>query len=322
MCITIATTSHPDFPFILLSNRDEYFKRPTDPARFRKLNEKVQILTPLDMARPEHGTWIGITTTGKIAVLVNYRDIDTESTLSEVSRGVLPLSYLKSDLSDEEWRDKLMSNMESDQGEIDITKIGGFSLLYGTLNLNPKTNKVEHLNILSNRGHHGKIFEDNRSMNVSESEFDDEREIAEKTTFGLSNSLYNEPWKKVKMGEKLLISLIKKSVENNYDESKLVEGCFDILKTDTFNRSIYEGKDFDAKIMELRNSIFIPPIERNGPESNVLSIGRYYGTRTQTIILLNKNGELSYYERNMHSSDTPEPDKPIITSCYKYNVWN
>lgn len=29
MCILLTTTSHPDFPLLLLSNRDEYFARPT-----------------------------------------------------------------------------------------------------------------------------------------------------------------------------------------------------------------------------------------------------------------------------------------------------
>ncbi|KAI5951115.1 hypothetical protein KGF54_004189 [Candida jiufengensis] len=321
MCISIATTSHPDYPLILCSNRDEYFKRPTNPAQFRRLNDSVQILTPLDLARPEHGTWIGVTTTGKIAVLVNYRDLDTEMTLCEVSRGVLPLSYLKSNLSDEEWREQLMSEVENNDNKIDITKIGGFSLLYGHLKLDSQTQKIEHLNILSNRGNYGKIFETVENGNIVESEYDDDG-ISEKTTFGLSNSLYNEPWKKVKMGEKLLNSLIETSIQKNYNQEKLVEECFKVMKTDTYDKTINEGKSFDTKILELRNSIFIPPIKRNGPESNLLSIGDYYGTRTQTIILLTKTGELNYYERNLHMADKPEVEKPLITSCFKYNIWD
>lgn len=79
MCITIATTNHPEYPFILLSNRDEFFRRPTKPAEFRQISNNTKVLAPLDLARPEHGTWIGVTTSGKIAVLVNYRDMDTES---------------------------------------------------------------------------------------------------------------------------------------------------------------------------------------------------------------------------------------------------
>lgn len=76
MCIAIATTNHPEYPFILLSNRDEFFKRPTMPAHFRDVGNGVKLLSPLDLARQEHGTWIGVTTNGKIAVLVNYREND------------------------------------------------------------------------------------------------------------------------------------------------------------------------------------------------------------------------------------------------------
>lgn len=76
MCILISTTEHPDYPFLLLSNRDEYYARPTKGAHFRTLENGTQILAPLDLARTEHGTWIGVTTSGKIAVLVNYREED------------------------------------------------------------------------------------------------------------------------------------------------------------------------------------------------------------------------------------------------------
>lgn len=74
MCIVLTTTNHPDYPFVLLSNRDEFYKRPTMPANFRDIGNDVKLLSPLDLARQEHGTWIGVTTNGKIAVLVNYRE--------------------------------------------------------------------------------------------------------------------------------------------------------------------------------------------------------------------------------------------------------
>ena len=46
------------------------------PAHFRDVGNGVKLLSPLDLARQEHGTWIGVTTNGKIAVLVNYREND------------------------------------------------------------------------------------------------------------------------------------------------------------------------------------------------------------------------------------------------------
>lgn len=80
MCILLSTTEHADYPLLLLSNRDEYYARPTQLAQIRNLNEKTKILSPLDLGRPEHGTWIGVNTDGKIAILVNYREDDNART--------------------------------------------------------------------------------------------------------------------------------------------------------------------------------------------------------------------------------------------------
>lgn len=78
MCILLSSTEHPEFPFVLLSNRDEYFQRPTEPANLRYF-DGFDVLLPLDLGRAEHGTWIGVSSTGKIAVLVNYREDDESS---------------------------------------------------------------------------------------------------------------------------------------------------------------------------------------------------------------------------------------------------
>ena len=61
---------------MFLSNRDEYYRRPTKLAHYRTINDHDKILSPLDMCRPEHGTWLGVTTSGKVAILVNYRELD------------------------------------------------------------------------------------------------------------------------------------------------------------------------------------------------------------------------------------------------------
>ncbi|KAI5967698.1 hypothetical protein CANMA_002878 [Candida margitis] len=312
MCITIATTDHPDYSFILLSNRDEFFKRPTMPAQFKQVKDHDKVLAPLDLARPEHGTWIGVTTSGKLAVLVNYRDMDTQSTMKQVSRGILPLNYLESTKTDDEWRDSFSINMQNGNNPLDLKSIGGFTLLYGSLKISPGDG-IDHLNILSNKGHHGRVFEKNKQSQRLEKH----DHISTKSTFGLSNSLYNDPWKKVELGEQMLKELVSRSIGTHLTQEELVEQCFYLLSHDTYNRSIMKQHDFDVKVLELRNSIFIPPLEREGPESNSASIGDYYGTRTQTIILLDKAGNLNYYERNLHSSDVREVDKPLITSSLR-----
>lgn len=300
MCILLTTTSHPDYPFILLSNRDEFFARPTELARLRTLDKDNEFVSPLDLGRPEHGTWIGITPEGKVAVLVNYRE--RNQYLSEISRGILPLEYLTSKLSDDEWlstlEDKLSQGSASGKA-VTLDHIGGFSLVYGKLEIDPKTAKIMPLNIMSNRGDGGRVH----STKVESDDL--HKEIAVLETFGLSNSLYYVPWKKVELGTSLLSSMISSSVEHDYSIDDIVESCFEILSTNTYDSEIRKKGTFPEELEELRNSIFIPPLDSHLDLLNVPpTIGKYYGTRTQTVIALHKSGTLHYYERDLHPDDS------------------
>lgn len=70
MCIIfLALQQHPKYPVILLSNRDEYFARPTVPAHYDADNP--QVLAGRDLQKG--GTWLGVTTDGRIAAITNYR---------------------------------------------------------------------------------------------------------------------------------------------------------------------------------------------------------------------------------------------------------
>lgn len=314
MCILLTTTSHPDFPLILLSNRDEFFARPTKLAHLRDLADGSQILSPLDLGRPERGSWIGVTSTGKIAVLVNYRE-DLQF-YSEVSRGVLPLDYLKSNLGESEWFthfEEKLSQSSANGHSLSLRNIGGFSLVYGQLSIDLSTGKIHPLNILSNRGDFGKLH-------ATKVEADDlHKEIAAQETFGLSNSLYYAPWKKVKLGTQKLAAMVSASVENHYTLSELIDSCFEILSTDTYDSEIRKKGTFPEEFKELQNSIFIPPLDTHlDLLDKPLTVGRYYGTRTQTVIAFHKLGTLHYYERDLHPEDS---DKVQLRSQhYKFET--
>lgn len=298
MCILLTTTTHPEYPFLLLSNRDEYFARATQRATVQNLPNGVQMVSPLDLGRPEHGTWIGITSSGRVAVLVNYR----EPTLyiSEVSRGVLPLEYLKSDLLDREWFTTLERRLTENAGQnVTLNHIGGFSLVYGKLELDKTTGSIKPLNVMSNRGDHGKLHTPKAETG------DLHQEIASQTTFGLSNSLYYAPWKKVELGTAKLAAMVETAIECEYLLDDIVEACFEILCTDTYDAEVRKKGTFPEELTELQNSIFIPPLEtyydlRTAPPT----VGRFYGTRTQTVIAFHKSGTLHYFERDLHPDDS------------------
>lgn len=322
MCILLSTTEHPDYPLILLSNRDEYFARPTQLATLRRMKDGGNVLSPLDLGRPEHGTWIGVTSTGKIAVLVNYREVGLF--VSEVSRGILPLEYLTSDLTDDEqWYNTLeekLSKATIAGTPAKLDQIGGFSLVYGKVEVDAATGRLKPLNIMSNRGDRGKVH------SFADCATDLHEEIAKRSVFGLSNSLYYHPWKKVELGTSKLRTLVADAVEEDYSLDRLVESSFELLLTDTYDpevRNLGEGASLE-KLKELQNSIFIPPLEYES--STVASdklfspppFGQYYGTRTQTVIMYHKSGTLHYFERDLHPDD--QKAMKIRRQHYKFDL--
>ena len=71
MCLLVfAFKVHPTYKLILAANRDEFYERPTAPAKF--WDDNPNLLAGKDLKAG--GTWLGITRYGKIAAITNYRD--------------------------------------------------------------------------------------------------------------------------------------------------------------------------------------------------------------------------------------------------------
>ena len=111
MClIALAYQVHPRFPLILAANRDEFLERPTEPAHFWK--DAPDILAGRD--ERAGGTWLGITRTGRLAAITNYRDLRRNFPTGP-SRGLLVREALEHGI------------------DPSATKIyAGFNLIYGS----------------------------------------------------------------------------------------------------------------------------------------------------------------------------------------------
>lgn len=92
MCtLAFAYRQHPDYPFIFLGNRDEFFNRPTKDAHVHD-----GIISGIDLEKG--GTWTGVSQNGRIAFLTNYRDFSMHIK-NPRSRGHLTKDYLEGDAS-------------------------------------------------------------------------------------------------------------------------------------------------------------------------------------------------------------------------------
>jgi uncharacterized protein with NRDE domain len=99
MCLLVfAWRSHPDYPLVLLANRDEFYARRTRPAAW--WGQAVSLLAGHD--EEAGGTWLGITRRGRFAAITNVR-APTERNPHAPSRGALVLSALQAPQPASEW---------------------------------------------------------------------------------------------------------------------------------------------------------------------------------------------------------------------------
>ncbi len=91
MClVTLAFQYHPNYPLIVVANRDEFFDRPTDAAAF--WSDAPSILAGRDLEAG--GTWFGVDRQGRWATVTNARG---GSVYAAKSRGTLPTDFLLSE---------------------------------------------------------------------------------------------------------------------------------------------------------------------------------------------------------------------------------
>lgn len=118
MCtLLLALRAHPRYRLILAANRDEYYQRPTAPASF--WSDAGELYGGRDLVHG--GTWLGITTTGRIAALTNYRD-PADLVRHGPSRGRLVSGFLKGSGRPEQFVDSVRRSG---------AHFGGYNLLMG-----------------------------------------------------------------------------------------------------------------------------------------------------------------------------------------------
>lgn len=166
MCLILfAHRAHPDFPLILAANRDEAYTRATAPARF--WDDHPRLCAGRDLGKG--GTWLGITETGRIAAVTNYRD-PTAPRDAPLSRGALVKDFLAGEADAPHYLSEVRARGDH---------YNGFILIAGN---------VDCLWWLSNRG-----------PGV---------EQVSPGVHGLSNHLLDTPWPKIQLARQRLTSLL------------------------------------------------------------------------------------------------------------------
>ncbi|MGB2818581.1 MAG: NRDE family protein [Burkholderiaceae bacterium] len=164
MCLLVfAWRSHPDYPLILVGNRDEFYARRTRPAAW--WGQAVSLLAGHD--EEAGGTWLGITRRGRFAALTNVR-APTERNPHAPSRGALVLSALQAPVTGGDWLETQAPKTSA---------FNGFNLLVGDV-LPHEGAEASALHYYSNR-----LEQAPASLAPG--------------IYGLSNGFLDTPWPKV-----------------------------------------------------------------------------------------------------------------------------
>lgn len=241
MCtIIFAFQKHPEYPLILLANRDEFYQRPTAAADYWE--DAPQVLAGRDLVHG--GTWLGTTSQGRFAAVTNYRQPGAPR--GRLSRGNLVGDFLKGDVAVGDY----LKSIRENRGDY-----SGFNLLAGRIGT-----EEQALGYYSNRG--GEI------------------RFLEPGVYGLSNHLLDTPWQKVLRGKAGLEEALKKG---RLEEHML----FKILA----DRTPAADKDLPDTGIGYEKEKILSPIFIETP---------IYGTRSSTIVLIDKKGESTFREKIFH----------------------
>ncbi len=120
MCLILfAHDIHPRYRLLLAANRDEFYERPTLPLG--TWDDRPRILAGRDLRGG--GTWLGLTRSGRIAAVTNFRNPQTVNPAAP-SRGFLVLDFL----TGAEPAERYLSRIASAAG-----RYNGFNLIVGDL---------------------------------------------------------------------------------------------------------------------------------------------------------------------------------------------
>lgn len=169
MCLLVfAWKTDPDHPLTFAGNRDERHARAALPAQLWK--DAPAVLGGRDLEAG--GTWLGITLTGRFAVVTNYREGLAPSKAPR-SRGALASGFLTGDMPAAAYLDGIRRHKD---------EYGAFSLIVGNR---------EELHYFSNQSDAGGPITPG--------------------IHGLSNHLLDTPWPKVTLSKTRFAALMEQS---------------------------------------------------------------------------------------------------------------
>ncbi|MED6248471.1 hypothetical protein ATANTOWER_000837 [Ataeniobius toweri] len=121
--------------------------------------------------------------------------------------------------------------------------------------------------------------------------------------YGLSNSLLDTPWKKLLKGKQLFTSIVN---DQSLSCDGLVQELLNVLNNEELNTpdpiQEKQGDGYSKSLIQALSAVCV-----SSP---------HYGTRTNTIILIDAEGNVTFTERTMLDFDTSK----WSTNSFQFNL--
>ncbi|MGY5391549.1 NRDE family protein [Acinetobacter sp. NigerLNRRAM0016] len=232
MCIVaIAWHILEHTPLCLISNRDEFYHRPTQAL---STWSDSPVIAGKDLQ--SGGTWMGVTATGRWAIVTNFRDGRDQQTYS-TSRGHLVQAFLESDLAPI----RFAKQLEQQQRDY-----AGFNLFLGDR---------EQAIYMSNRG--------------------EAPQVLAKGVYVVSNGLMTEHWEKTRhLRKRFTQELLPMLQREQSSEAELQYAVWDILEDERkIIPELLPDTGISAEMEALLSSTFIQSPVYGTRCSNFLRMG-------------------------------------------------
>lgn len=275
MCISFLFINNPDdqlcsnYKLILINNRDEYFARETQNASIINQKSDGKSIYAVDLAGAVNGTWLGISKdkTGNIKLgnLANVTGNDrTDNVTVEKHSQKRGRGPIVCDwINGDSTAEKHAQELHSN-----CQDFNNFNFLSAFIDA---SNKVECYYISNSP----------KSVEKLSPGF-----------IGLGNSPMTAPFEKVRAGTEMFERVVRNS--DKIPREELVDSLNIILKS--------EQKFFpDDELIERKKAENVDPERFSSIKISLKDLG--YGTRTHTIITVDKDNNIQYIEETMRTED-------------------
>ena len=269
-----------EYRLIILSIRDEQYERPTRPPA-PWLGTNPSIFGPIDMAADlEGGTWLGLNRqTNKIGfVLRTLQSIDKTS-IAPNTRGFLVPNFLNSTKSSSNYSLSLVDN---------ATEYPAYTFVGIDVN---NTDIIDNRNIVS---YFNNIESDSCPKSSDQS-----------GVYAFGNNLPGRPWTKTEIGQDQFKKITSRHCRLS-DRQKLANDLFLMASDDT--------QHYPDPELDLSTRGYEPEVVPGFSSINCKIPQFGFGSRTQTIILVDNRGKVDWIERNL-------TDDNLRVRGNKYHPW-